>query len=263
MAKPLEHTPRHYTTRRGFAVLMGLLVLVLYFIWAAYGAAPTSLRFLSETQTESMEGGGHGAGATGMTPEKFTELTENFIEKFRLPDGSVKPRREGPGSQAAQHGEKGPGEMRHDEATDGGERAAAHSETAMPKSGDMATDGHPSEAATMTAASAVKAGEGEKGHAENESAEPIDVYIMALRFSYEPQVLRLEQGVPYRFRLMSMDVNHGASIHTGFAGHIMRRPARAMVDMVMTFTLPGEYMIYCTVYCGLGHDVMKGKIIVE
>lgn len=86
---------------------------------------------------------------------------------------------------------------------------------------------------------------------------------MALRYSYVPRVLRLEHGVAYRFRMMSIDVNHGASIHSGFAGHIMRRPAKTMVEMVMTFPERGEYMIYCMVYCGEGHSTMKGKIIVE
>ena len=86
---------------------------------------------------------------------------------------------------------------------------------------------------------------------------------MALRFAYEPRVVRLERDVRYRFRMMSMDVNHGASIHTGLAGHIMRRPAMILTEMVMTFSEPGEFMVYCTVYCGAGHDQMKGKIIVE
>ena len=112
-------------------------------------------------------------------------------------------------------------------------------------------------------------GEAMDAHTEMDAAgsadadEPIDVYLMAMRFSYEPRVLRLERGVRYRFRMMSMDVNHGASIHTGFAGHIMRRPAMVLTEMVMTFSEPGEFMIYCTVYCGAGHDQMKGKIIVE
>ncbi len=96
-----------------------------------------------------------------------------------------------------------------------------------------------------------------------EADEPIDVYVMAMRFAYVPRVLRLERGVRYRLRMMSMDVNHGASIHTGFAGHIMRRPAKVVSEMVMTFSKSGEFMMYCTVYCGVGHDLMKGKIIVE
>lgn len=223
---------RHFTLRRGFAVLVGLLVLALYFLWAAYGAAPTSLSFLTEMPDEpaavmpmagmdvesaSMEGmamGGHGVGVGAMTPDEFHEITVKFAEDLALPDGSVRPTREW---MEAMEG--------------GGEAMDAHAE--------------------MDAA----------GPAEDD--EPIDVYLMAMRFYYLPGVLRLERGVRYRFRMMSMDVNHGASIHTGFAGHIMRRPAMVLTEMVMTFSEPGEFMIYCTVYCGAGHDQMKGKIIVE
>ncbi len=91
----------------------------------------------------------------------------------------------------------------------------------------------------------------------------IDVFLMAMRFSYTPSVLRLKHGVPYRFHMMSMDVDHGASINSGTAGHIMRRPAQTLVTMVMTFPNSGEFLVYCTVYCGLGHGQMRGKIIVE
>jgi len=116
---------------------------------------------------------------------------------------------------------------------------------------------------TSSAARAAIVRGNEKARAGDNGEEPIDVYLMALRYSYVPRVLRLEHGVAYRFRMMSIDVNHGASIHSGFAGHIMRRPAKTMVEMVMTFPERGEYMIYCTVYCGEGHSTMKGKIIVE
>jgi heme/copper-type cytochrome/quinol oxidase subunit 2 len=103
----------------------------------------------------------------------------------------------------------------------------------------------------------------EEGASRASADEPIDVYLMAQRFSYVPSVLRLKAGQTYRFRMMSIDVNHGASIHTGFAGHIMRRPAMVLTEMEMTFSETGEFMMYCTVYCGAGHDQMKGKIIVE
>ncbi len=236
MAEPADPKFRHFTTRPGFVIFVGLLVLTLYFLWAAYGAAPTSLRFLAETQGEGMGGmamGGHGGTAGGMTPEEFQEITEKFVDDFSLPDGSVRPTRRRTVSMATM----GDGhEDRQDEA------APMASSTEM-------TPAVPCEE--------------EEGHGADEGGEPIDVYILAVRFSYIPTVLRLERGVPYRFRMMSIDVNHGASIHTGFAGHIMRRPAQTMVEMVMTFPDPGEFMMYCTVYCGEGHSQMKGKIIVE
>ena len=251
MAAPANPKLRHFTTRQGFAIFVGLLVLALYFLWAAYGAAPTSLRFLAVTQSESIGGmaqGGHGGKAGGMTPDEFHGITLKFVEDLSLPDGSVRPLRQWMASMAAMGGGH---EDREDEA---GEHR------------DIAEAKEPGEAgrvASSTEMTAAVAREQDEAHGPDENEEPIDVYLMAMRFSYMPRVLRLERSVPYRFRMMSMDVNHGVSIHTGFAGHIMRRPAQTMVEMVMTFPEPGEFMIYCTVYCGVGHSQMKGKIIVE
>ncbi len=242
MATPANPKLRHFTTRRGFVIFVGLFVLTLYFVWAGYGAAPVSLSFLDEAESESMGGmamGGHGSGTGAITPEKFEEITEKFVKDFSLPDGSVRPARhmmgaDEDGKTAKEHGQ--PDAMKPSEAA----RKASSME--MPAMG---------------------ARQQKEAHGAEEEEKPIDVYLMAMQFSYVPRVLRLEKGVPYRFRMMSMDVNHGASIHTGFAGHIMRRPAQTMVEMVMTFPSPGEYMMYCTVYCGEGHSQMKGKIIVE
>lgn len=260
MSDAAKPETKHFTLRGEFAVLVGLLVLALYALWAAYGAAPTSLSFLTEMPDEpravtpmagmdahgaSMGGmvmAGHGVGTGTMTPEEFHEITVKFTEDLSLPDGSVRPTREWMEA------------MRAMEA--GGEAMEAHAE---------ATDAHPEAEATDAHAEE----EATDAHAETEAAgpaaedEPIDVYLMAMRFYYHPQVLRLERDVPYRFRVMSMEVTHGVSIHTGFAGHIMRRPARVLAEMVMTFPEKGEFMVYCTVYCGAGHDQMKGKIIVE
>ncbi len=276
MAAPANPKLRHFTTRRGFAIFVGLLVLTLYFMWAGYGAAPTSLRFLAEMQGESMGGmaqGGHGSTAGGMTPEEFHEITVKFVEDLSLPDGSVRPTRQWMASMVAMGGrhddrQDEAGEHRDmPEATgDGSSMTGTEGYGKIAREEDQADAMKPSEAPPMASSAkmtAAVAREQEEGHGPDEGGEPIDVYLMAMRFSYMPTVLRLERGVPYRFRMMSMDVNHGVSIHTGFAGHIMRRPAQTMVEMVMTFTDPGEYMMYCTVYCGEGHSQMKGKIIVE
>ncbi len=42
-------------------------------------------------------------------------------------------------------------------------------------------------------------------------AGPTDVYLLVQQWSFEPDVLRLRAGVPYRFRMMAVDVAHGAS----------------------------------------------------
>ena len=371
-----ESPRRHFTTRWGFVATVGFAVISLYFVWAAYDAAPTSFRFLSEAQAVGASKavhGGHGGAAGGMTPADFRLRTEAFVEKFSLPDGSVKPRRhmESKSGRNAMPGDVGHGDddqtalapARHgDEAmadehqmgrvhtpiglleltaayraytvgeisaqaftelqqqaiagvaersmgTTGDPHQAAESEpVVVPPAHDEAEAEHGAAEAGHAAAEAAhdeaeaEHGAAEAGHdaaepphaaaeaghdeaeAEHAAAEaghdeaeaehgsaspgqddtgPIDIYMMAMRYAYEPEVLRLEADLPYRFRIMSMDAIHGASVNVGFAGHIMRRPARTMAEMTMTFTEPGEYLVYCTVYCGLGHDMMKGKIIVE
>ena len=208
-----------------------------------------------------------------MTPEEFHEITVKFVEDLSLPDGSVRPTRQWMASMAAmggghedrenkagEHGDmdKAAGDRSSMTDTEGSSEIAREEDQA-----DAMELGEAARVASSTEMTAAVAREQEEAHGPDENEEPIDVYLMAMRFSYMPRVLRLEHGVPYRFRMMSMDVNHGVSIHTGFAGHIMRRPAQTMTEMVMTFPEPGEYMIYCTVYCGEGHSRMKGKIIVE
>ncbi|MFQ6018785.1 MAG: hypothetical protein ACE5KF_11405, partial [Kiloniellaceae bacterium] len=81
----------HPTTRRGFISGVGFGVVSLYGLWAAYGAAPTSLAFLS-AQKDGMEGMGHGGHeGGGMSPGEFEHLANEFMEANRLADGSVKP----------------------------------------------------------------------------------------------------------------------------------------------------------------------------
>ena len=265
----------HPTTRRGFVTGLGFGVVSLYALWAAYGAAPTSLSFI----VKGTSGGGHGGGG-GMSPAAFRRHAQAFIAENELPDGSVKP---GPRTMIARPAPAG----RHDEQ-EGGDHREATASTATPHvSGDETQYLHthagmhvpsniqglriravervrpapaPRESARPQGARE-KAGEREP---HTGGSMPIDVYILAERFSYRPSVLRLERNVRYRFRMMGVDVNHGASItlNVRLAGHMMRAPAGRLSEMIMTFNRPGEYLVYCTVYCGAGHDRMQGKIIV-
>ncbi|MFQ5983978.1 MAG: hypothetical protein ACE5LL_00510 [Alphaproteobacteria bacterium] len=203
---------RHLTTRRGFITVAGFGVVGLYGLWAAYGAAPTSLAFLAGEGAEPMEGMGHGHEGGGMSPEEFERLTDAFIEHNMLPDGSVRP--------ARMHREE------EEKPHEGEEHAHAGEE-----------------------------------QARVEVALP-DVYVRCLRFGYEPAVLRLEREVPYRFRIMAVDVSHGAAIQLGPASRMIRCPRNRLVEQRLRFLEAGTYHVYCAVYCGEGHDWMTGHIIV-
>ena len=231
-----EH--RHFTTRRGFVAAAGFGMLGVYFVWAGYGAAPLGLGGGRETLAEVGAGAapepgagghaGHGAAPSGLSSDEFRKLTEAFIEQNKLADGSVRPRHGiAPDEPAEPPAHAMQGGAMQDHAAHG----AAADTTPVPNAG--ARDG------------------------------PVDVYLMAFQWGYAPSVLRLETGVPYRFRMMAVDVAHGASLQLGRGGRIVRLRPGTRVEQELTFSRPGEYLLYCTVYCGLAHDRMQGRVIVS
>lgn len=120
----------------------------------------------------------------------------------------------------------------------------------------------PRSAAGSPAMAHSHAGHGDHAAAAEGEPEAVDVYLMAYQFGFLPAVLRLEAGVPYRFRMMAVDVAHGASVRVGPGARIVRLRPGALVEQELTFLEPGEHLLYCTVYCGLAHDRMQGRIIV-
>jgi heme/copper-type cytochrome/quinol oxidase subunit 2 len=99
-----------------------------------------------------------------------------------------------------------------------------------------------------------------KDHAD--AAEPIETYTMCSRYGFIPNHLQLEAGVPYLFKIMAMDVPHGISINFRTASLMMRAPVKMMIEKTLVFTEPGEFLTYCSTYCGAYHHIMKGKIVV-
>lgn len=202
-------TDSHITTRRGFIVAMGFGGVSLYGLWAAYGAAPGPLALgLGHGHEDGAHGGHGGHGAHGATAaadvEGFRRDTLAFIERHRLPDGTVAPRAIATPS----------------------DHAHAHGDHDMSAAGD----------------------------------EVIEVPLAAGMWYFLPGHLRLEAGRPYRFRMMALDVSHGASIQFGRGGRMIRlRPGRE-TELEITFHQPGRHLLYCTVYCGPAHDAMQATI---
>ncbi len=98
---------------------------------------------------------------------------------------------------------------------------------------------------------------------ESRDDAPLDVYLTAFQWGFEPGVLRLEANRAYRFRMMAVDVSHGVALQFGPASRITRLRANTLVEQTMTFARPGEHLVYCTVYCGPGHARMQSRLIVE
>lgn len=88
------------------------------------------------------------------------------------------------------------------------------------------------------------------------------VYVMAQQFAFRPNTIRLVFGGNYEFIFFSPDVLHGASlIQAGSVNTVILPDLTAKISIKATQL--GEIRLLCNEYCGAGHHLMKGKIIVE
>jgi cytochrome c oxidase subunit 2 len=81
--------------------------------------------------------------------------------------------------------------------------------------------------------------------------------VVGLMFAWMPAELTLPANTPVTFHLTSPDVTHGFAI--------VRTNGQAMLipGYVSQFTTefdPGEYLVACNEYCGIGHHQMAGKL---
>jgi cytochrome c oxidase subunit 2 len=87
-----------------------------------------------------------------------------------------------------------------------------------------------------------------------------DVYLIGMMWRWTP-ILRLQKGATYTLHMSSLDVNHGFSLY----------PINANFQVVpgydyglkVTPTEAGDLRIICNEFCGIGHHMMVGRVIVE
>jgi cytochrome c oxidase subunit II len=86
-----------------------------------------------------------------------------------------------------------------------------------------------------------------------------DVYLLGRMWSWYP-VLKLRKGVEYTLHLSSKDVNHGFSLY----------PVNINFQVVPGYdyglkivpSAAGDFGVICNEFCGVGHHMMLGKVIV-
>lgn len=89
----------------------------------------------------------------------------------------------------------------------------------------------------------------------------VTVSIRAEFYVFRPEVIRVPVNVPVTFRVTSPDVLHGFQI-VGTNVNLTVAPGYVS-EQTVTFETPGEYLIVCNEYCGLGHHDMQARLVVE
>lgn len=225
----------HFTTRRAFVATAGFGGVSLYGLWAAYGAAPGPRALLEfGTISGAPHGADHGEAAAAPPPQGAE------------------------GGAHSGHGGAAPGGPNPEEFS---QMAAEFSERyslpdgrvyprRLPAAPTPAHDPHAGHNMDAMAAATPSSGK----------HSPIDVLMTAGKWYYLPNALRLDAGQAYRFRMMALDVTHGASIQFGKGGRMMRLQPGRITETELTFEKPGRYLMHCTVYCGEAHDLMQATI---
>ncbi|ARD48656.1 cytochrome c oxidase subunit II [Sporosarcina sp. P33] len=86
--------------------------------------------------------------------------------------------------------------------------------------------------------------------------------VMILRaFSFEPNAIEIPAGATVHFKMTSTDVMHGFQV-IGTNLNAMIMPGHIQ-EAKQKFTKPGEYLVICNEYCGIGHQLMSMTITVK
>ena len=89
-----------------------------------------------------------------------------------------------------------------------------------------------------------------------------EVYLLARQWEWKP-ILKLKKGVEYKIHLSSADVNHGFSLLAGGTSLNIQVVPGFDYALKMTPNEAGDFRVVCNEFCGIGHHIMIGKILVE
>jgi cytochrome c oxidase subunit 2 len=84
--------------------------------------------------------------------------------------------------------------------------------------------------------------------------------LIGMTFAWVPTRLEVPAATPVTFHITAVDVVHGFQI--------VRTNGQAMVipgyisRFTTSFDEPGEYLIVCNEYCGVGHHTMASRLVV-
>jgi cytochrome c oxidase subunit 2 len=88
-----------------------------------------------------------------------------------------------------------------------------------------------------------------------------EAYILAQTWVFQPNEIRIPAGSELTLYVTSKDVQHGFLVQRTNI-NMMVIPGQVS-QVTMTFDDPGEYNFVCHEYCGVGHQTMYGRLIVE
>ncbi|MFC4101972.1 cytochrome c oxidase subunit II [Paenibacillus xanthanilyticus] len=88
-----------------------------------------------------------------------------------------------------------------------------------------------------------------------------ELVMLGQVFAFAPGEVNIPEGSTVHFRITTPDVVHGLLI-PGTNVNMMIVPGH-ITEFTYTFRKAGDYLMLCNEYCGVGHHLMMGKLIVQ
>ena len=85
--------------------------------------------------------------------------------------------------------------------------------------------------------------------------------MIAKKWQFDPSIINVKQGEKVRLKIKSVDVAHGFSLLDFNVNENLEPGKEITVEFIAD--KKGEFTFFCSVFCGVGHIGMKGKLVVE
>jgi len=97
------------------------------------------------------------------------------------------------------------------------------------------------------------------------TAHATAVRVEGYQYVWELSKTSFQVGQTINFAVTGGDVNHGFGLydpHGMLIAQVQAMPGY-INHLVVTFTMPGTYIVRCLEYCGMGHHLMETPLIVS
>jgi cytochrome c oxidase subunit II len=88
-----------------------------------------------------------------------------------------------------------------------------------------------------------------------------EIKMTARNYEFDPAVITVKKGEKVRLIITATDRRHGIKIEGYDIDQVLAPGDPATIEF--TSDKAGTFEFKCSVYCGMGHRKMKGKLVVE
>ena len=85
--------------------------------------------------------------------------------------------------------------------------------------------------------------------------------MTAKNYEFDPSIITVKKGEKVRLIITATDRDHGIKIQGYDIDQMLKKGETATIEF--TASKAGTFEFKCSVYCGMGHRKMKGKLVVE